>query len=320
MSETTCRWVASDQARIVPGRHEDGCNDETCRGCQECRENHCDVGGTAHVPTAGAGCPSCVGTTREDIAEIVRMTHALPTEVTHRGTASLAMTLLGPAADPEARGHQEASARAGRIPELWTDGNDDRHPLWVLGVQAMVYRAEFEHDEPTTLATVDTEAAYLDRHLTRISTWPHLRFGDMAREIRHCRGHIEDVLHDGERETIGAPCVKCQTRTVRHQDDEGHEWWWCKRCKRNLSPDQYRLACRVAYVAHASRLPAIDLADRINVPASTIRRWAGTRHTEDGDDLPPLLPYVGRDHNGRKVYSVEDAECLRDNLRGDEVA
>ena len=53
--------------------------------------------------------------TREALHDIARMCDALPAEVEHRGVEGEAMFLLGPAADPEARGHLEASVAAGRV-------------------------------------------------------------------------------------------------------------------------------------------------------------------------------------------------------------
>ena len=310
MTETACRWAGSDRGRVLVGRHGDHCPGESCEGCEECTRAHCRVCYRDHSATVCGGCMTAI---RDDLADIRRMHAALPTEAIHRGVNGEAMSLLGPVADPEAWGHHEASAKVGRTAEQWTDGNDYLHPLWVTATWADVYREAFDDPEPAT-PEVETECAYLNRKLTDIAGYPHVPVEDMARDLRKCRGHLEDVLRDGDRPDTGAPCVQCATRLERHVTDDGREWWWCGRCKTNLTDDQYRYAVGVAYRANADRLPAGDLADRLGVPLPTIRQWtARARVYRDGEVLldPPRLPSCGRDTQGRPVYSVAAAEVLR---------
>lgn len=66
---------------------------------------------------------------RENLGEIRRMCLALPTEAIMRGVDSESFNLLGPVSDPEARGHLEASVRAGRVPPEYLDD-------WTLGHSA----------------------------------------------------------------------------------------------------------------------------------------------------------------------------------------
>lgn len=312
MTDDRCRYAGTGQPRVLVGRHEDGCENPACSGCQECTRAHCRVCSVTH--SAGV-CGGCMTAMRDDLAELARMYADLPDEVEHRGINGEAMSLLGPVADPEAWGHHEASAAVGRTAEQWTDGCDFLHPLWVTGSWASVYREAFEHEEPTELATVAGEVDYLSVHLHEMANYPHVPVEDFAQALRKCRAHLEDVLLDGERAETGAPCVQCRTRLQRHVTEDGREWWWCRACRTNLTEDQYRYAVGVAYKANADRLPAADLAERVDVPASTIRRWAAVRRADDGTEMPPLLRSVGLDHHKRKVYRVADAETLKAQMR-----
>lgn len=324
MTDDRCRYTGATSARVLVGRHRDGCDNPACEGCQECTRAHCRGCGHEH---AASVCPGCVGAVREDLSEIARMVGSLPEEAEHRGVNSEAMVLLGPTVDPEAWQHHEASWLAGRAVPVDCDAHDldelqawletadsDRHPLLVLGRLEMVARDLLEH-ETDERVTVAAAVRYLDVQLTHLAGNEWFDWRDMASDVRGCRGHLEDVLHDGERVETGAPCVQCQTRLQRHVTEDGREWWWCRFCKRNLTDDQYRYAVGAAYRTHADRLPAADLAERVDVPASTIRRWAAVRRGDDGTELPPLLLSVGRDHNKRKVYRVADAETLKAQMR-----
>lgn len=311
---STCRWVATNKARILTGRHDYDCRDEACRGCQPCEQPHCRICRHAHV--AGA-CAECLAETREALHEIGRMCDALPEEVEHRGINGEAMMLLGPAADPEARGHLEASVLAGRVPADYLDHADsDRHPLYVLGTWDMVVRDALEHDEPGERLTVATALDYLDRQLTYLAGYEHLPFEDMARDLRACRTHMESVLHDGEQIEQGAPCLTCRRPVTRGMAESGEYTYRCERCRRDLTANEYRLAVHAAHIAHADRLNVDDLAERIEVPASTIRSWASIlrvqRRGQAALEHPPLIRSCGRDSSNRKVYRVADALKVRD--------
>src|SRR5690242_151686 len=169
---TACRFVASDQPRVLTGRHDPDCADETCRGCQPCAEPHCAVCRRTH---ADGTCAECVAATRADLHEIAELCGALPEEVAHRGVNGEAMMLLGPTSDPEARGYLEASVLAGRVSRDALEashlkGCDDPrcvgcagevHPLFVLGSWDMVWRDHLEH-ETDKLATLPRLVDYLD--------------------------------------------------------------------------------------------------------------------------------------------------------------
>ncbi len=92
-----CRWVSSEQPRVLPNRHHDGCEDEACRGCQPCPMDHCRVCGIEH---ASGACASCRSAIRDSLDDVVRMCGSLPSEVVIRGVNGEAMNLLGPVSDP----------------------------------------------------------------------------------------------------------------------------------------------------------------------------------------------------------------------------
>jgi ribosomal protein L37AE/L43A len=173
------------------------------------------------------------------------MCRALPAEVEHRGINGEAMVLLGPVADPEARGHRSASAAVGRA---WVDEADhERHPLTVLGTWQMAVEDARESDESAPVS-VEGSAAYLGRHLTWLGACEWLPVGDMARELRQCVAHMERVLHDqsqGDRANVG--CFDCGGDLERRLTTTGFEdVWTCRRCRRRYTHAEYNFALRAA--------------------------------------------------------------------------
>lgn len=302
MNETTspCRWVGADRPRIVPRRHAFGCDDENCRGCLECTEQHCRICNRAHSDGA---CPECLAEVRENLREIGRLCDSLPAEVEHRGVEGEAMMLLGPATNPEAWGHREASAKAGRINAAYLDdARDELHPLFVLGGWDMVYRDAFDHEEAEVMTLAST-VGYLDRNLTYAATWPHVPFEDMARDLRRCVGHLERVLHDGEQVDEGVPCLTC-SRPLRRVwgDGKREDGWECQRCHEQSSEAQYRFAVKADYIANAEWLTDVDMAVRFiddGVLPTNVRSWASDR---------PNRPATVRKrrHSERTEYAVTD--------------
>lgn len=324
---SACRFVARDHPRAVcVNEHKP--REPMCEDCSPCPYRHCRVCTHAHIEGT---CPDCLAEIRTDISEIGRMvSDLLDDEAETRGPTSEAVMLLGPVADPEARGHLAASVACGRVhADYLGEAVGEEHPLWVLGTWEMVYRDAFDHDTTEEL-TVWSAADYLGRNLTYASTWPHVPFEDFASDLRRCASHLESVLHD--RDHLGAPCLKCETAMVRAVDAKGAttDDWWCEHCRTVTPANQYRYAVTAAYRDKADRLTAKDLADRIDVPRSTVRRWASIRRvvTEGGvvdgafvpgtiTESPPLLRWCGRDPYSHKVYRVADAIALRDRLAGD---
>jgi hypothetical protein len=306
-----CRYVARDSPRIIPGRHTDDCPREDCNGCQPCEERHCRVCGVAHHEHA---CPDCMDETREAITEILRMCDALPGEAKAKGVNSEAMNLLGPAADWEQTNHVEASVLAGRLPADWIDHADhELHPLIVLGGWESVWREEFEA-EGTKRQTVADAGAYLDRNLSRASSWPHVPFEDMARDLRRCRSHMEAVLHDGEQVDRGAPCPTCRTLLEKRWDvgQLGRDGWWCPKCKVIHTADQYDFRMKADYVEHAEWLNAVHIQQRFGVSQGTLRRWANGWKTFPAAGPVFHEPIVRKKPDGvetRNLYSVADVKA-----------
>lgn len=298
-----CKFAGSARPRILPDRHLDDC-EGGCAGCLPCPLAHCRVCGHSH---ADGTCAECMADTRETLRDIARMCDSLPEEVEHRGVEGEAMMLLGPAADPEARGHLEASILAGRVSEDYLDAADgELHPLFVTGTWDAIWRDALEHDEPDERLTLTGAVDYLDRQMSYMGGYEHVPFEDFARDLRDCRTHLERVLHDGEQVDTGAPCLKCNVRQVR-------EWgklamadgWRCPKCKTFSTEGQYRLAVAEEHMARAEWLTAadcaawlLDEADAVEgilaVTAGTIRSWA-------------TKGKVGkRRDSGRTVYRRED--------------
>lgn len=322
MSDIACIWRGTESPRALRGRHDDGCDDDQCRGCQPCLEPHCWVCARAH---ADGTCAECTAEARDDLRTIGALCGALPAEAINRGTDSEAMMLLGPTADPEAWGHLSASLAVGRLPEGYlAEADGELHPLFVLGTWDMVWRDALDHDEPTGRLDVATAVDYLDRQLTYMAGFGDVPFSDFAHDLRRCRAHLESVLHDGEQRDTGAPCMRCDVplhkcwkgrelpwSTAEHKLLAKEDGWACPRCKRWHNETQYRLAVAHEHVAKADHLTAADMAIRTGLNASTIRRWASRRFVRTDDDGEPIytparLKSSGHDANGRKVYRVDD--------------
>jgi hypothetical protein len=186
--------------------------------------------------------------TRETLREIGRLCYALPEEVEHRGVEGEAMFLLGPAADPEARGHLEASVRAGRIsPDYLADAIGETHPVWVLGTWEMAWRSELEHDDGDKV-TLAEATRYLDEHMSQMGAWPWIPFEDFARDLRRCRTHLEAVLHDSDHGVrANVPCFDCGGDLERKLGKAGFEdTYTCRRCRRVYTIAEYNFALRAS--------------------------------------------------------------------------
>lgn len=253
---------------------------------------------------------------RTDLHEILRLTANLPDEATTRGTTtSEAANLNGASANPDAW-YQ-------RIAHGWTpspDNADHHHPRWVLAVWDRNVRAHYGHGPRATTPTVASMAAYIDRNLTDLADAETFRFDVMADALSACRSHLESVLHDGEQIESGAPCMTCHRPIRKDSTDPDNPTYRCTTCHRDLNANEYRLAVQAAHLKHADRLNVTDLAERIEVPASTIRRWASVIRIQPvgshSFDVPALIRPCGRDGKGRKVYRVAEALRIR-NTGGD---
>ena len=320
---SACKWAGRGNPRLVPGRHEDGCQgnyeptSSHCPGCLPCTEPHCRVCGYTHHEGT---CAECMAETRTNLREIGRMCGALPTEVAHRGINGEAMMLLGPVADVERRQHTEASYLAGRLPEGWLIAahgkrcptlvnepcvgcaGDETHPLTILLTWQLVWRDALEHDEAPD-AELATAVDYLDQQMTYMGGYPHVPFEDFARDLRRCETHLEDVLHDGEQVDEGVPCLKCgQPLTRDWGKGEKDDGWQCVKCREKSTEGQYRIAVKADYIANADWLTDVDMVLRFPeaaFTAATVRSWASEKA-----DRPAVVRK--KRHTERTVFSVED--------------
>lgn len=282
-----CRFVASDQPRVIKGRHLPECACDGEFGCLPCPELHCVVCSREH---AKAACTACLEAARSDLHAIRDLCASLPLEAAEKGVQSEAAMLHGPSADPEAWRNTATSAMVGRIDAGYLeDCRDEMHPGWVLGTWEQIWRDFLDHQTEERV-TVLGAARYLDMQIAYMSEQIDPAFDEFARELRQCRAHLEDVLRDGIREERGAPCVQCEKPMVRTEDH-----WECRTCHRRVTEDEYRFAVGVAYRAIAPRLTAADMAERLGLKASEIRVW-GTRDK---------ITKYGKDRFGITLYDVE---------------
>lgn len=333
MSERTprCTWDAA-RGWLTP-EHTRDCADSTCAGCRPCPKTHCAMRGRcAHhvnVAVGEATCPSCIGRTRADLRAIVDLyAVALPEEAEANGVDSEALSLSGPAAIPEHVHYRQGFCE-------FPKSREEHHPYTVLGGWDLALRETY--GPPTDLnVSVVRAADYLEGLLA--GAFPHGgEFEDFAASLSACRAHLESVIHDSRTPERGRPCPRCaeasedgkgpklrkryaegtDERTKRGDHDTWHcpadpEHWW--------SEVDYRSRVEVDYVRFAKLLPARELAERLRVPASTVRSWiAPTRHVtqERGTFFSaPKLSAAGV-INGRTVYSVETASKLLKENRCD---
>lgn len=340
---STCR--DSNEGPML-STHLAGCEAKTCAGCQPCGELHC----TNLLPRgrrclnhieAGLICPSCIGKTRRDLGDIVDLEALLLPEAIVRGVNSEAAYLAGPAADPESWSWHKVSAKQGRIQHAsLLEDDDELHPYSVLGRWDMMLREDYG---PRTdlRVTIARAADYLDRILYRLAQDPDQDFPLFAAEMRKCRAHLEDVLHNSKAPETGAPCYMCgqadverkhgEQRHVRCKDGrrngctrpdehgyctdpDGHripdDWWQCPECAAKWSPEDYRRDAHARYIAHAPELNLRDMEARTKIPYATLRRWAvTTRKQRNGQppiEYPPRILPAYIDTAGRKIYRVSD--------------
>jgi hypothetical protein len=299
----TCRFVSTTEPRVISGRHLTPCAcDDRELGCLPCPDTHCVVCGKEH---AKAACTGCLDDARSDLKAIGGLCASLPAEAVEKGVQSEAMMLLGPSSDPEAWRNRATSAMVGRLDASYLeDCRDELHPLWVLGTWEQVWRDHLTHYSIGTI-TVASAHAYLDMQIGYMAEQVDPAFDEFARELRGCRAHLENVLHDGIREQRGAPCLQCERPLILvYGANDQLDHWECTTCRRVLSEGDYRRAVYAAHVAIADRLTAADLSERTGIKASVIRVWGSRDQTIKR----------GRNHLGITLYDVASVIAKSGNL------
>jgi hypothetical protein len=315
--EQRCRYVAGF-GYYLPS-HEHDCTDRTCDGCQPCAETHCTAreACTRHLDHAHPlTCPRCEGRTRDDIAEIVRLSGLLIDEAIAQGVDSEAANLAGPAADPEAWSWRRLAAWERGDDVTVLEDDDPHHPLAVLGRWDYMLREDYR--QPTALrCTLLRAADYLRGQLSRLAQDETQDFALFAREIARCRRHLEDVLADGFRPETGAPCPACakapalvkryahwcwrEDCTREHDATGAADSWVCPACHARWTEAEYRLWVADDYLDNADALTAADMAMVHGIKPATLRKWA-----ERGQ-----VARRGRNTRGQQLYDVEQAVATR---------
>lgn len=314
-----------------------------------CGDEHVTVDGIGSDQT----CATCIKNVRDDLGLIGTYAARLLGEAIVRGINSQAMILDGPVARattyalrvqrildgsactlgpacpvhgartqgptcPSDCLHRSCARINAPCPDLIafnTANRDEPHPTWVVGTWEMKIRDHL--DQPGQDSPTLTEArGYIYQHLTRLAHDTDFPFEALGDDLKHCREHLESVLHDGEQIEKGAPCNRCKRPVLRTTSDSGQVTYRCDHCHRDLSEHEYRLAVRADHIAAADRLNVTDMAERTGIEESTLRRWVSRRTTqrvgEDPVTHPPLLRSCGVDGKNRKVYRVSEVERVRD--------
>lgn len=232
--KNTCRYV-DGYGHYLIGKHELNCHDTTCVGCQPCTHDkagnpirHCTARTTcgSHLgPDHTATCPACIGKVRRDITWIRRHASLLTAAaIEHRGVASEAANLAGPAADPFAWTIRRVRQLQAGVPADMLDPEDPHHPFSVLGRWEVMIREHYQQPpapapDPNTPRWTNLIAAadYLFARLTDAAQDPGIAWAEMASEIRVCKANLEDILNTARRPETGAPCPSCSTLLA---DDE----------------------------------------------------------------------------------------------------
>ena len=296
---TTCRYNGSSNPCLLNGQHGNTCSERdwhpplewtTCAGCEPCPRPHCGVCGIRHVEQLT--CPSCIGDVRTDIADIARMAPRAYFEAIAVGTESEAAHLAGPVAQPEAwRQRRRAGYRDDAVVRTKSGGIiGEEHPLWVLGTWDLQVTEHYNHRR-TQRVGIDSAAAYLTANLSRLAQDPDFAFEDLATDVRAGRGHLEDVLHEGEQIETGAPCMTCRVPLTLVRG-VGEDQWKCARCKQTSTDAQYRYAVMHLHREHAPWVTAAEVEFMTGIKPATLRK-----RVERGE-------LTSRRDSGRTVYEA----------------
>lgn len=345
-----CRWT-TDRGWLTP-EHVRDCNDGACQGCKPCPKTHCAMRGSCagHVDVEAGmrTCPRCVGSARRTLGQIGDLYAVAGTMVTARtwdvgvlleeaaetGVESEALYLVGPAAAPEQWSEKRRRLVATFDARGWCDyprpeglaEDDPHHPYSVLARWDQALREQYgPHTD--LFVTVSSAIDYLTTLLA--GPFPHGdEFEDFTREIGAVHNHLETVIHNSRTPELGRHCPRCVEvagkgprlrKRYANGDDErtkrgDHDTWHCPDVAEHWwTEHDYRDKVAVDYLEHATELPAAELAQRIGVSLSTLRKWtARTWDNDAGTWAEPRLVSRRKGADGRKVYSVAAAMTVRD--------
>lgn len=339
--EPRCHW--DGEAWFNP-EHLKECSEPGCRGCKPCPEDHCALRGSCpeHVQHAAGivTCPSCIGRARKALNRIDDLYAVAGTLVAARtmnvgvlleeaaddGVDSEALYLVGPAATPEQWSEKRRRLTMAFDSRGWCDyprpealaDDDAHHPYAVLARWDQALREQYG---PTTdlFVTVSSATDYLRKLLA--GPFAHSReFEEFDGEIKAVQTHLEEVIHNSRVPEQGRQCPRCIELTGKgrrlqkryamgtseaakrgdldtwHCQDVAEHWW---------SEKDYRDRVAADYIEHATALTADQLGQRLDCRPGTIRVWANRGK----------VTKRGRDHLGRQLYDVAEAEqAHRDTL------
>ena len=264
------------------------------------------------------------------------------------GVDSEAFNLVGPAADPGQYAERRRRLGIAYAQRGWCDWprredfreDDPQHPYAVLGRWDMAIRESYG-PQTDLLVTVSSAVDYLSGPV--LDRFAHTQeFEDFTREVGDCLSHLEEVVHNGRQPEKGAPCPACREdgvkakRLVKHYAVHpglpagvgcalpprteanrkgcgicgGYEdTWHCPTNPAHWWTDvDYRMRVDGDYLEHATELPAAELAERIGVSVSTVRKWAARVWIKETKTWrEPLLVSRRRGADGRKLYPVRRA-------------
>lgn len=293
MSE--CRFVASDQPRVLAGRHLDPCVCDGEFGCMACPDYHCLRCGANH---STAVCVDCTNRTRGDLHRIMDLCLMLPGESEDRGVDSAAFMLDGPVAVPEDWRRRALLAMLGRVCQCPSRGmvcptirgkvcpdaayledcRDEPHAMSVLGDWDEQWRTMLAHETEQAMS-LGRAFSYLDMQLAYMADQTWSEFERFSREVRACRVYLERVLQDDDQpDTTDVPCLDCNRPLVKVfglkvADDH----WKCPRrsCGREYSAKEFAGLKQLHLSGERADafVRVSEAAGMIERSVWTIRRW-----------------------------------------------
>lgn len=222
--------------------------------------------------------------------------------------------------------HDVCRRRTGRTacPDLlaWLDdsGNDQLHPLWILGAWDWLAALALDHTR-TGKVTVASAVSYLDANLTDLSRSDDFGFDGFARELTDCLAYVEKVLLVARHVEKGAPCPECHRAGRKPKPLECHfdledltgdsDIWVCPKCEETWSRAQYDKYVEREHLRRAEALTASQIHAEYRVAESTLRRWANG-YRDRGVFRPATVRKRGKDQQGRQLYDVADVLAARE--------